>query len=70
MIPSAEMLAAEGAPAGEPKRLYRLVEPIYDSLDHADPVSFYSAALARTASRLSVECGITSTLLARRDGPD
>jgi sigma-B regulation protein RsbU (phosphoserine phosphatase) len=70
MIPSAEMPAVEGASAGEPKRLYRLVEPIYDSLDHADPVSFYCAALARTASRLAVECGITSTLLARRDGPD
>jgi len=68
MIPSAEMPAVEETAAGEPKRLYRLVEPIYDGLEDADPVSFYGAALARTASRLAVECGITSTLLARRDG--
>jgi len=69
MAASVEPPATDETAAAQPKRLYRWIEPIYDALEAADPISFYCAALERTRERLGIECGILSTLLARSDGP-
>ncbi len=68
MVSSAETATVDEAAAMQPKRLYRLIEPIYDGLHAVDLASFYSAALERTRERLAADCGIASALLARRDG--
>jgi len=61
-------MSATDAAAREPKRLYRLVEPVYDDLDEVDESAFYSSALERTRERFGTECGIESVLLSRWDG--
>lgn len=58
----------EQNPGCEPKRLYRLVEPVYADLHAADVAVFYAKALERTLERFGVECAIEGGWLGRREG--
>jgi hypothetical protein len=64
----AEVHAGSASPTHEPKRLYRLIEPVYDDLPTRDLADFFRLALERTAERFGEECGIEATLLSRREG--
>jgi len=64
----AEVHAGSVSPTHEPKRLYRLIEPVYDDLPTRDLADFFRLALERTAERFGEECGIEATLLSRREG--
>jgi|RhiMetdeSRZDD1v2_1073273.scaffolds.fasta_scaffold01160_25 serine phosphatase RsbU (regulator of sigma subunit) len=56
------------ASAEQPKRLYRLVEPVYADLPAREAAAFFRTAVERTAERFGEECGIEETLLAFREG--
>ena len=64
----AEIHAGPASPTHEPKRLYRLIEPVYDDLPTGDLADFFRLALERTGERFGEECGVAATLLARREG--
>ena len=67
---SSEMSAsAASATTEQPKRLYRLVEPVYADLPAREAAAFFQAAIERTAERFGEECRIEESLLARREGP-
>jgi serine phosphatase RsbU (regulator of sigma subunit) len=63
-----ECLMTTETAARAPKRLYRLVEPVYEDLTAIDEMTFYQIALERTRERFGAECGVESFLLARLDG--
>ena len=64
----AEVQTGTASHTQEPKRLHRLIEPVYADLPAADPGDFFRLALERTAERFCEECGIEATLLARLEG--
>jgi len=59
---------ARPSPTREPKRLYRLIEPVYSDLPAGDPGELFRLAIERTCERFGSECGIEAALLARREG--
>jgi serine phosphatase RsbU (regulator of sigma subunit) len=61
--------SAASATTEQPKRVYRLVEPVYADLPAREAAAFFRAAVERTAERFGEECGIEESLLARREGP-
>jgi serine phosphatase RsbU (regulator of sigma subunit) len=61
--------SAASASTEQPKRLYRLVEPVYADLPAREAAAFFRAAVERTAERFGEECRIEDSLLARREGP-
>lgn len=64
----ADLQAGPASPTHAPKRLYRLIEPVYGDLPVGDVAEFFRLALDRTAERFGSECGIAAALLARREG--
>jgi serine phosphatase RsbU (regulator of sigma subunit) len=66
---SASAASAASATTEQPKRLYRLVEPVYADLPAREAAAFFRTAIERTAERFGEECGIEESLLARREGP-
>jgi serine phosphatase RsbU (regulator of sigma subunit) len=67
MIP-ANAQPALASPTHAPKRLHRLIEPVYADLPCDTLDSFFRLALERTAERFGEECAIEATLLARLEG--
>jgi len=68
MVPTDSQAAPPPSRAHAPKRLYRLIEPVYDDLPAAGLADFFGLALERTVERFGEECGIEATLLARLEG--
>jgi len=64
----AEFQTCSASPTHAPKRLYRLIEPVYADLPAGEPASFFTLALERTVERFGDECGVEAVLLARREG--
>ena len=64
----ADIQSGSASPLHAPKRLHRLVEPVYADLPAADAAEFFRLALERTGERFGEECGIAATLLAHREG--
>jgi serine phosphatase RsbU (regulator of sigma subunit) len=63
-----ETQSGPASPILAPKRLYRLIEPVYADLPTDDLADYFRLALERTEERFGQECGVEATLLARREG--
>jgi hypothetical protein len=63
-----ETQSGPASPILAPKRLYRLIEPVYADLPTDDLADYFRLALERTEERFGQECGVEATMLARREG--
>src|SRR5215471_12497758 len=67
MVPS-DASALSSAAAESPKRLHRLIEPVYADLPAAPSEEFIRLALERTAESFGEECGLEAFVVARLEG--
>jgi serine phosphatase RsbU (regulator of sigma subunit) len=65
---SSDASALSSAAAESPKRLHRLIEPVYADLPASPPEEFVRLALDRTAAHFGEECGLEAFVIARLEG--